>query len=220
MDVLKVFTEEPFPLDASAGEPVPRDAPREIAPLEDLLSRPMYARAYLAGSRLVGDDWKVGLTAVEDDSLYLRPIRDLTRGMEWSVPMVEPNPPFEWHEIADRFRDPPVEHVVAAAPEAVDPSLLKHIADTPGRAGWGFLRDALDHQPDALIFVSEIAHDGHDWIIYAGHALRDRLVAVLRAHETTEARRLVMPYQRARGEHKFYLERWALDDLPEWAKEI
>ncbi|MEM6326931.1 MAG: hypothetical protein AAF791_07415 [Bacteroidota bacterium] len=219
MDVLKVFTDEPLPLDAMADEPVIRGAPRDMAPLEDLLRRPTYARAYLAGARL-GESPAVGLTALADDSLYLRPIRHLTDGMAWSVPMVQPDPPYTWHEITDRLREPPVENVVAAAPSPVDPGILKHIADTPGRAGWRFLREALDRQPEALLFIAEMAHDGYDWIVYAGRPLRDRLLAALRAHPAPSARRLVMPYQKARGEHKFYLERWALDDLPEWALEL
>ncbi|HIG73832.1 MAG TPA: hypothetical protein EYQ24_04430 [Bacteroidetes bacterium] len=217
MDVLKVFTDEPLPLDAAADEPVPRGQAREMASLEDILKRPAYARAYLAGARL-GDSPAVGLTSLSDDSLYLRPIRALTTGFVWSVPMIDAA--ISWHEISDRLRQPPVENVVAAGPEMVDPGLLTHIADTPGRAGWRYLRDALDRQPDALIFVAEHAHDGYDWIAYAGRPLRERLIDALRAHPAPEARRLVMPFQKARGEHKFYLERWALDDLPEWALEV
>ena len=217
MDVLKVFTDEPLPLDAAADEPIPRGAPREMASLEDILRRPRYARAYLAGSR-IGDSPAVGLTSLSDAYLYLRPIQRLTAGLAWSVPMVDAS--ISWTEISDRLREPPVEGVVAAAPEPVDPGLLTHIVDTPGRAGWRYLRDALDRQPDALIFVAEIAHDGYDWIAYAGRPLRDRLMLALRQSPAPHARRLVMPYQKARGEHKFYVERWALDNLPDWAEEV
>lgn len=217
MDVLKVFTDEPLPLDAAADEPVPRGEAREMASLEDILKRPAYARAYLAGARL-GDSPAVGLTSLSDAWLYLQPIQTLSAGFVWSVPMIDAA--ISWHEITDRFRQPPVENVVAAGPEMVDPGLLTHIADTPGRAGWRYLRDALDRQPDALIFVAEHAHDGYDWIAYAGRPLRERLIDALRAHPAPDARRLVMPFQKARGEHKFYLERWALDDLPEWAMEV
>ena len=94
------------------------------------------------------------------------------------------------------------------------------MAEADGREGWGALRTILDAQPEALVFVPEPAHDGWDWVVYAARPLRQRLFAALRSREAPEARRLVMPYQKARGEHRFYLERWALDDLPEWAEEV
>ena len=218
MDVLKVFTEEPFPLDASAGEPVPRGEAREMTPLEDLLNRPMYARAYLAGSRLVGDDWRVGLTALENDSVYLRPLQDLSRGMEWSVPMIDAA--ISWTEISDRFRDPPVEGIHAAGRDPVNPGALTTLLGETGRRWWRALRDILDAQPECLVFVPTLAHDGYDWTVYSGEPLRARLIAALHRHPAGDARRLVMPYQKARGEHKFYLERWALDDLPDWVEEV
>lgn len=218
MDVLKVFTDEPLPLDAAADEPVPRGGAREMAPLEDLLKRPAYARAYLAGSRLDGDAWKVGLTALADDYLYLRPIRRLTRGMEWSVPMIDAA--ISWHEVTDRFRDPPVEGILAAGYDPVDPGALAVMLSATERDWWRALRGILDAQPEALVFVPTLAHDGDDWTVYTGQPLRDRLLSALRRFPAPNARRLVMPYQKARGEHKFYLERWALDDLPEWAMEL
>lgn len=212
MDVLKVFTDEPLPLDAAADEPAPRGVPREMASLEDLLKRPTYARAYLAGSRL-GDRPAVGLTSLEDADLWLAPLADLWSGLAWTTHPADLDP-------VRTLRQPSAGQALAAAPAPADVDLLATVATSSDREGWGALRALLDAQPDALVFVPEPSHDGWDWILYTGRPLRDRLVGALRQRDAPEARRLVMPFQKARGEHKFYLERWALDDLPEWALEV
>ena len=210
--MLKVFTDEPLALDAPADEPVPRGAPREMASLESLLRRPTYARAYLAGTHL-GDETRTGLTALADPSLWREPLSDLWAGFEWSTHPEGLGP-------SRSLLSPAPGVALAAAPEAVDPALLARVGQAEDRAGWSALRAILDQQPSALVFTPEPAHDGWDWVVYTGQPLRQRLLAALQAHEAPGARRLVMPYQKARGEHKFYLERWALDDLPEWAMEV
>lgn len=218
MDVLKVFTDEPLPLDAAADEPVPFSMRDGLAPIEDILRRPPYARAYLSGSHL-GEPVRTGLTALSDEMLWLGPIRDLTHGLTWCRPWVDPNA-ISWTDAVFLFRDPPHESALAAAPAPVDPGLLHTVATSTQREGWGALRAILDDQPGAFVFVPDHAHDGHDWVVYTGQPLRQRLIAALQSREASGARRLVMPYQKARGEHKFYLERWTLDDLPDWAMEV
>ena len=218
MDVLKVFTDEPLPLDAAADEPVPFSLRDGLAPLEDILRRPPYARAYLAGTHL-GEPVRTGLTALADPGLWRDPIRDLTRGFVWSLPGVTPNT-ISWGDARVDLLDPPVDFALAAAPEAVDAALLATVAASTQREGWGALRAILDRQPEAFVLVPDSAHDGCDWVLYAGRPLRQRLIDAIRARPAPSARRLVMPYQKARGEHKFYLERWALDRLPDWAMEV
>ncbi len=212
MDVLKVFTDEPLALDAAADEPVARGAPREMASLESLLHRPTYARAYLAGTHL-GQTTRTGLTALEDSSLWRDPLSDLWAGFEWTTHPDGLGP-------GRTLLAPEAGVALAAAPEAVDPALLEAVAQAEDRAGWSALRAILDAQPRALVFTPEPAHDGWDWVVYTGQPLRQRLIAALQSRPASGARRLVMPYQKARGEHKFYLERWALDDLPDWAMEV
>ena len=212
MDVLKVFTDEPLALDAAADEPVPRGAPREMASLESLLRRPTYARAYLAGTHL-GAHPRTGLTALADPGLWRDPLSDLWAGFEWTAHPEGLGP-------GRTLLAPSSGVALCAAPEAVEPALLEAVAQAEDRAGWAALRAILDAQPRALVLTPERAHDGWDWVVYSGQPLRQRLLDALRSREAPGARRLVMPYQKARGEHKFYLERWALDDLPEWAMEV
>ena len=214
MDVLKVFTDEPLPLDAAADEPTPRGVPREPASLESLLHRPTYARAYLAGSRLGPDGaWRTGLTALSDPDLWLAPLQSLVGESVWTTHPAGLDP-------LDTLGAPGARVALCAAPLAADVGALARVAEAEDRAGWSALRSLLDAQPRALVLTPEPAHDGWDWVLYAARPLRERLVRELRRREAPGARRLVMPYQRARGEHKFYLERWALEALPPWAEEV
>ena len=72
----------------------------------------------------------------------------------------------------------------------------------------------------AVVLFPEQAHDGFDWSLFSATPVKDRLVAALRAHPGDGVRRFVMPYRRARSEHKFYFDRWTLDALPEWVEEL
>ena len=83
------------------------------------------------------------------------------------------------------------------------------------------LRRVLDAAPDAAVLFPQPAHDGYDWSVFARAPLREPFVAALGRHPAPPgARRFVAPYRRARGEHTFYFEQWALDALPEWVEEV
>ena len=66
----------------------------------------------------------------------------------------------------------------------------------------------------------EPAHDGHDLALLAAGPLLDPLRAALRRHPAPGARRFVLPFRRARGEHLFYFEQWQLDALPPHVEEV
>ena len=215
MDILKVFVDEPFALEPLASEPRPRgraEAPPEAfsdAGLAALLTPSPYARAYLAGSRLPDapdGPHRVGLTTLTDPALYVGPLLGLTD--TWG-PADDP---------ASVLRRP--ERVRALASVPLPDADAVALSAAGEREGFRALRHVLDAHPGALVLVSEPAPDGWDWILYARSPLRERLVGALASVPAGPARRLVMPYQKARGEHRFYLERWALDALPDYVHEL
>ncbi len=59
------------------------------------------------------------------------------------------------------------------------------------------------------IVFPEPAHVGHDWSVYSASPTADRMREQLRK-EIPNCRRYVIPYARARGEHKFYFEQFDL----------
>ena len=61
----------------------------------------------------------------------------------------------------------------------------------------------------------------HDWSFFAARPLREALAEALRRHPQTGARRFIVPFQKARSEHKFYFETWQLDQpLPDYIEEV
>ena len=228
MDVLKVFVDEPFALEPVASEPRPRvrppaavggsphAAPEPMAGLAAFLAPSPYARAYLAGSHraaapLPGEPaetgWRTGLTALAETDAWRAPLLALGAHPWRTVP--------GGRDAAAALLRPDNVRALASAPGAVQ-GLLEAFAAGDGREAFGALRALLDAAPGALVLAPEPAHDGHDWILYGRASLRERLVAALRAQPAPGVRRWVMPYQRARGEHRFYLERWALGALPDY----
>lgn len=229
MDVVKVFTEEPVGLEALVpdAEPDARRRGAEAPTLEAFLASlaPPYARAYLAGTRL-GDGAavprRVGLTSLDDAEAWLRPLLDWAGGRGWTALGLDgASRPLTDAEAPGALLRADVRALaVGPAPHA---PLLEAAG---GGAGEGAsrrdqlpaLRAVLDAGAAALF--PEPAHDGHDWSLFARAPLRGPLVEALRRHPAPDAVRLVAPYRRARGEHTFYLEQWALEALPDWAERV
>ena len=225
MDVVKVFVEEPVGLDALAPDDASdaRNRDQPMVSLESLLApdaRP-YARAYVAGTHL-GNARRVGATALDAPGA-------------WATPLVAWAGDRPWHALgADgdvRTIEPREAARVLRAPDSVRALALGEptgLADAVGgepevgasqrRERLPALRALLDR--GAAVLFPEPAFDGHDWSLFARAPLRDPLVAAFREHPALGVRRLFAPYQRARGEHRFYLEQWAMDALPDWVEEV
>ena len=72
-----------------------------------------------------------------------------------------------------------------------------------------------------MVFFPEPAHHGYDWSFFAARPMRAALVDAFRRHPHPGARRFVVPYRKARSEHKFYFETWQLDQpLPDYIEEV
>lgn len=219
MDVVKVFVEEPVGLEALASDLDP-DARRRAAPAASLeaflaadASRGAYARAYLAGTHL-GAVRRVGLTALDASSAWLAPLLDWAGARPWTRigpdgPAPEPNP-------AAALRQPDATRALAVGP--APPDALAETAHVENlRDALPALRAVLDAGAAAL--YPEPAHDGHDWSVFARRPLG--LAEAFGRHPAPPGvRRFVAPYQRARGEHTFYFEQWALDPPPPWAERV
>ena len=227
MDVIKVFTEEPIGLEALVPD-AEADARRRDAPpatLEAMLapSEAPYARAYLAGTHL-GDVRRVGVTALDDAEAWIQPLLTWTAGRDvlalhagGSTPGLLPA------EFAAVLRRPAGIRALAVGP--VSPGALAEAAGEPSTDGTAQRRDhlpALRALLDAGVAVlfPETAFDGYDWSLFARAPLCDALADAFRQHPAPGVRRFIVPYRRARGEHTFYFEQWALDALPDWAEEV
>ena len=224
VDVIKVFTEEPVGLEALVPNDEP-DARRRSAPagsLEAFLARgpEPYARAYLAGTRLAdaAGPRRVGLTALDAVDAWLRPLLEWAGDRSWSALNVGGNArSVSTEEAADALRQPDGVAALALGP-APPAALAAAAAEEAGhrRDQLPALRAVLD--AGAAVFFPEPAFDGRDWSLFSAAPLRAPLAEAFRQHPAPGVRRLFAPYRRARGEHTFYLEQWALDDLPAWAE--
>jgi len=235
MDVIKVFTEEPIGLEALVPDDAPDARRRDAPPAASLeafmagLDAP-YARAYLAGTHL-GDGSagaphagrRVGLTALDGAEAWVRPLLAWAAGRSWTVLDAGGiTRGLTTAEAAAALRRPDGIRALALGP--VPPGALADAAGDPAdgpsqrRDRLPALRILLD--AGAAVFFAEPAFDGVDWSLFARAPLREPLVVAFRAHPAPGVRRFLAPYRRARGEHTFYFEQWALDALPDWAVEV
>jgi hypothetical protein len=219
IDVVKYFHEEPVHLEALSAESDP-DARRRAAPempLEALLSPTEYFRGYLAGSRIANDGEQVGLTAIAHPGAFVDPLLDVFGGLRWTAARRGA----EIDEVEDpaaALRDPSALAVLVGAEGAVSPDDLRAVAETERRYAIPELQRLL--AASHVVAFPEPAHDGWDWSLFTAKPLKERLVTAFRRHPVEGVRRFVLPFQRARSEHKFYFERWTLDDLPDYVEEI
>ncbi len=214
MDIVKYFYEEPVHLEALSADVDP-DARRRAAPLGslDALLRPQaYYRGYLAGSDLARD--RTGATALRRPEAWAEPLTEALSGTGWRA--VQGEEVESVQTLKEALLCPQGTAVLASGspPEEA----LREAAAAERRYAIPALRALLDG--GATVLFPEPAHDGFDWSMFTAEPLKDRLVAAFRAHPAARARRFVAPFQRARGEHKFYFERWALDAPPDWAEEV
>ena len=222
MDVVKVFIEEPLGLEGLVPdtEPDARRRAAEPSSLDALLApdaRP-YARAYIAGT-VLGPPRRVGATSLSRPESWTVPLLAWAAGLGGSWTALGPDGATRGlvaPEVAGLLR--------RAGPGAlaVGPAPADRLAEAARarqrRDALPALRALLDG--GATVLFPEPAHDGWDWSLFTTAPLWAPLVEAFRQHPAPDARRIVAPYRRARGEHTFYLEQWALDDLPDWAEEV
>lgn len=219
MDVLKYFYEEPASLEVLTPDLDP-DARQQDGPsmaLEDLLDAPRYYRGYLAGRNL--DANRVGATALARPEAFVDPLMDWLGDRAWTA--AGEGGPAGSRTAADvrsLLRDPGDIAVLACGAEAVDADALIATTRAERRRALDAVRQVLG-QAEVVLFP-EPAHHGHDWSLFSARPLRAPFVAALRRHPVSDVRRFVLPFQRARSEHKFYFETWQLNALPDYVEEV
>lgn len=222
MDIVKVFIEEPAGLESLVRDDDP-DAHRrevELGSLEALLGGATfasdYARAYLAGTHLASPI-RIGLTALSDAEAFIQPLLTWAGSRAWTRLTTDAQTTgLLAAEAATYLRQPDQTAALAVGP--VDGIELATAASGHRRDAVPALRTLLD--AGAAVLLPESAHDGHDWSLFARSPLRDALVSAFASHPAGAARRFIVPYQKARGEHKFYFEQWQLDALPDYVEEV
>jgi hypothetical protein len=208
VDVLKVFVEEPAALRGAAAGTAP-------ASLDALLAAPAsgYGRAYLAGTHLSDARPRVGLTALADARVFVEPL------VAWAGDRV-------WTARGLDGRLAPVGDVpmILAHPDGIGAVVVGDATpddDALAAVAAGDRADGLRTLLDAglAVLVPEPAHDGWDWSVFGPSPLG--VADAVRAHAGAPGvARFVAPFQRARGEHSFYFEQWALDPPPAWAERL
>lgn len=240
MDIIKLFYEEPIYLEALVDDAHPDarrrhealSAPDALLPgnfaetpaaealhdqSPDALRRPTAAyRLYIAGTDLTAD--RVGATAVGHPGLWINPLLHTLDHSDWRAVrdgQVHDVTPLE---VATLLAAPEGVSALATGPRPPASTPLAAVAAAERRAGVPRLLELI--QAGTTVLFPEPAHHGSDWSVFGPKPLKDVLAGHLAERQPGGARVFAVPYQQARGEHKFYFERWALDDLPEWAQEV
>jgi hypothetical protein len=240
VDIIKLFYEEPVYLEALVADENP-DARRRSEALmpadallpgtfaeqpapeaahdqsPDALARPSPAyRLYIAGTDLQAD--RVGATAIANPGLWVEALVGALDGRSWRAVQEGTVRDVTPLEAATLLADPAGVTALAAGANPPAATPLAAVAAMERRAGVPRLLELL--AAGTTVLFPEPAHHGADWAVFAPEPLKDAVAERLRRRQPGGARAFVVPYQQARGEHKFYFERWALDDLPDWAREV
>lgn len=212
VDLLKYFADEPTALYAAEAP-----ASGDLTPLDALLGGPQYYRGYVAGTHLPddGEALRIGATALDEPGLWIAPLLTLFPGCVWTR-LDEGGRLRSVSDPSSTLREPHGVSVLVAA--EADGHDLAPLAAPDRREAVPALCALLD--TGAVVFFPEPAHDGFDWSVFAATPLRDRFVEALLRHPSPNARRFVLPYAQARGEHRFYFEQWQLDALPDFVTEV
>ena len=241
MDIVKLFTDDRLGLESLSDDADP-DARRRaetadgdpaagIAAFLTQARAATYARVYLAGS-VVGDAapepgqagrtrpaLRTGLTALGDAEAFTAPLLAWADGRDWhrlvGDALVGLTPP----EAAAALAHPDAGTVLTVG--TPPPGVAADLARLSGerRTTLAPLRRALD--AGLAVLLPEPAPDGWDWSVYARAPLADAVYDAVRATPPPpDTLRFAAPYQRMRGEHKFYFERWALDAPPPSVVEV
>ena len=221
MEIIKYFYEEPASLEALAPDLDP-DARRRDAPTQPLgawFEAPRYYRGYVAGTDL--DTGRVGLTALAHCNAFIDPLIDLLDGRMWRRNTRTATVETLDAAAARHCLAHPSETVSLVCADALLPDADVIAASTTDRRyGVPALRRLLA-APSCIVFFPEPAHHGHDWSFFAARPMREALAEAFRRHPRRGVRRFVVPYRKARSEHKFYFETWQLDQpLPDYIEEV
>ena len=221
MEIIKYFYEEPASLEALAPDLDP-DARRRDTPARPLgawLDAPRYYRGYIAGTDLATG--RVGLTALALADAFVDPLLEELGKTLW-MRSTRDGTAEALDEAAARrlLADPSETTALVCADVPLPEPDVAAVAGAERRYAVPALRRLLETR-SCVVFFPEPAHHGHDWSFFAARPLREALTEAFRRHPQAGVRRFVVPFRRARSEHKFYFETWQLDQpLPDYIVEV
>lgn len=205
MIVVKYFHEEPAALEQLAADAGPdARAGAEPRTLEAFLSAPSHFRGYLAATDL--ETGATGATAGSSAEAWVDAvIAALGRGGWWTG---LPDATWQPADPARVLAASAPGTTVVTGPGAPAPDL--EVVEAAGglRRSLPALRALLD--AGMTVLVAEPAPDGADWSVFDARPLADRLRSAFAARPAEGVRRFVIPFREARGEHRFYFERYDL----------
>ncbi|NNF03121.1 MAG: hypothetical protein HKN17_01540 [Rhodothermales bacterium] len=210
MQVVKYFFEEPVALEMLSEDTDPDARRRAGAPtLEEFLGAPEYARGYLAASDL--ETGRIAASVLPEsialilDAVLPEPRRHFTPGVTGIS--------FTGLDGIDGLREAltdPSERsvIVCGAGDRGDNGLS--LPEVVGDLIEHDIREALSSvvrllEGGFLVLVSEPSHDGHDWSVFSPRPLADDMRTAMAEH-LRGISGYVIPFRRARAEHRFYFE--------------
>lgn len=216
MQVVKYFFEEPAALEMLSADSDPDARRRAGAPtLEEFLHAPSYFRGYLAASDL--ETGRIAASVLPESIALLlndvmpTPRRHFTPGVTGIS--------FTTAEGLEGLRDALTDRsgrsvIVCGAGDSADvrggPSAAPRLHAAVGELIDRDIREALAAVTELLqighsVLVSEPSHDGHDWSVFSPRPLADAMRASMAEH-LSGVSGYVIPFHRARAEHRFYFE--------------
>lgn len=216
MRVIKYFFEEPTLLDLEDG-PVEGS---EGSSLDRLLRQHKHYRGYLAASDL--ESGQIGGSSLEDNAAA-EALSRVLGGPVWFSNRAPGQEDVELQLLSDH------EHIVAAlatmasnavmildfeSDHGVDEEVVAELTkDQDRKRGLKMISRLLD--AGCTVVFPEPAHMGHDWSIFSAKPLARQMQDALES-APKDCRSFVVPYVKARGEHRFYFEQYDIDQFAEY----
>jgi len=216
MRVIKYFYEEPTLLDLD-------DQPSEDSggsSLARLLRQHKHYRGYLAASDL--ESGQIGGSSL-DDNAAAEALSRVLGGPVWFSNRAPGQEEVELRLLSDH------EHIVAAlatmasnavmildfeSDQGVDEDVVAELTkDQDRKRGLKMISRLLD--AGCTVVFPEPAHMGHDWSIFSAKPLARPMQDSL-GRAPKDCRCFVVPYVKARGEHRCYFERYDIDQYAEY----
>ena len=213
MRVIKYFYEEPTLLDfPQTASETPIDSGERFI---ELMKVKAHHRGYLAASDLVNNT--VGGSSLEDQAAA-EALADVLDGPIWFINL-DQEADNGLNCVLETKRATIVRSLVTMPSASVLISNLHPndqvlgLLTTDRKASFGAIVRLLDM--GATVVFPEPAHLGHDWSIFSAKPLSARFTEAL-ATAPADCRSFVVPYVKARGEHKFYFEQYDLGLFSEY----
>jgi len=215
MRVIKYFFEEPTLLDfpESASES-PVDSGEQLL---ELMRDKRHFRGYLAASDLENNT--VGGSSLEDQAaarvlaeVIGKPLWFLKRGQDAGNP-VQFELLTDLKAIVLALTTMTADSVVISDLDPKDHDMEHLVGSSDRKQDFGAIVRLLNM--GATVVFPEPAHVGHDWSVFSAKPLSGNIRAQM-AGVPKDCRCFVVPYVKARGEHKFYFEQYDLELFSEF----